>query len=197
MTTEPMATEPQWTGDREAKPAPGRLRRVQALINTLDLETGQDRLADAAHARPWLVANGLLGPEDPLSREDLELVVDFREALRDMVDRSPQGHGRARDPAVCERIGASVGARVEVTGDGEVRLAPLGEAVPARLLQMLLDIRDAQHDGSWRHLKACANEECRWVFYDRSRNHAGAWCEMATCGNQAKNREFRARRRVT
>ena len=47
----------------EAKPAPGPLRRVQALINTIDRESGQDRLATADDARPWLVANGLLGAD--------------------------------------------------------------------------------------------------------------------------------------
>jgi hypothetical protein len=53
--------------------------------------------------------------------------------------------------------------------------------------------RDAQRDGTWTRLKACANDECQWAFYDRSRNHGGAWCEMAACGNKLKNRAFRAR----
>ena len=56
-------------------------------------------------------------------------------------------------------------------------------------------MRDAQRDGSWARLKACANDECQWAFYDRSRNHGGTWCEMSACGNKLKNREFRARRR--
>jgi predicted RNA-binding Zn ribbon-like protein len=42
---------------------------------------------------------------------------------------------------------------------------------------------------------ACANDDCQWAFYDRSRNHGGTWCDMATCGNKLKNRDFRARRR--
>jgi predicted RNA-binding Zn ribbon-like protein len=49
--------------------------------------------------------------------------------------------------------------------------------------------------GSWSRLKVCGNSECRWVFYDRSRNQQGRWCEMAVCGNRLKNRAFRARRR--
>ena len=62
-----------------------------------------------------------------------------------------------------------------------------------RLVELLLIIRDAQRDGTWARLKACANDECQWAFYDRSRNHGGAWCEMAACGNKLKNRAFRAR----
>jgi predicted RNA-binding Zn ribbon-like protein len=39
----------------------------------------------------------------------------------------------------------------------------------------------------------CANDECRWAFYDRSHSRRGAWCDMATCGNLIKNRNLRAR----
>ena len=45
-------TSTQWLGDIEAKPAPEPLRRVQAFINTIDLESGRDRLANAEDARP-------------------------------------------------------------------------------------------------------------------------------------------------
>jgi predicted RNA-binding Zn ribbon-like protein len=44
-------------------------------------------------------------------------------------------------------------------------------------------------------LKVCANSECQWAFYDRSRNQQGNWCDMAVCGNRLKNRQLRARRR--
>ena len=60
---------------------------------------------------------------------------------------------------------------------------------------LLLVIRDAQHDGSWQRLKACGNPDCRWAFYDRSHSRAGAWCDMATCGNRIKNRRLRQRQR--
>ena len=73
--------------------------------------------------------------------------------------------------------------------------APVAK-VADRLLNLLLVIKDAQLDGSWEMLKACANEECQWAFYDRSRNHGGTWCVMASCGNKLKNRDFRARKRA-
>ncbi len=44
-------------------------------------------------------------------------------------------------------------------------------------------------------LKVCANPDCRWVFYDESRNLSRRWCEAATCGNLMKVRRFRSRRR--
>ena len=86
-------------------------------------------------------------------------------------------------------------ARADFDDRGEVLLSATGDSVPARLIELLLIIRDAQRDGTWARLKACGNDECQWAFYDRSRNHGGTWCEMSSCGNKLKNREFRARRR--
>ena len=56
---------------------------------------------------------------------------------------------------------------------------------------LILIVRDAQRDGSWKRLKACRNDECLWAFYDRSHAGRGAWCDMATCGNRIKNRNLR------
>jgi hypothetical protein len=63
------------------------------------------------------------------------------------------------------------------------------------LFELLLIIRAAQENGTWTRLKVCANPDCRWVYYDRSRNQQGHWCDMAVCGNRLKNRRLRARRR--
>jgi predicted RNA-binding Zn ribbon-like protein len=51
----------------------------------------------------------------------------------------------------------------------------------------------AQADGSWERLKACRDEECRWVFYDSSRNRSGTWCDMGLCGSRTKVRAYRQR----
>jgi len=188
-------TSAPWPGDAEAKPAPDPLRRVQALANTVDRESGLDRLADAADAGPWLAANGLLAPAQAPTRDDLDLVVGVREALRALVLHN--SGGPAPDDAataVLSSLAEDGSVRVALDG-GTVSLTTDGESVRAGLLALLLVVRDAQLDGTWSHLKTCANEECLWVFYDRSRNHGGTWCDMSTCGNKLKNRDFRARRR--
>ena len=131
-----------------------------------------------------------------LSDTDRRTAVDVREALRALVIHNtggPQPGSVALAPL--RRIAEAGQALATLGDDGRVRLEPSGDSLPARLLGLLLIVKDAQDDGTWEHLKACANEECRWAFYDRSRNHGGTWCEMATCGNKLKNREFRARKR--
>jgi len=191
-----VAEPTRWLADEESKPAPGPLLRIQALVNTVELPAGPDRLADPGDAGPWLVDNGLMAPGAKPSDVDLQHVRDVREALRAILV------GNSGGPVPTEAqwrplraVAAGGVARVDVHADGTVGLAAAGDSVAERLVDLLLIMREAQRDGSWARLKVCANDECRWAFYDRSRNHGGTWCEMSSCGNKLKNREFRARRR--
>lgn len=186
-----------WLGDAEAKPAPGALRRVQAFVNTIDLESGQDRLADASDARPWLTDNDLLAPGATLTTDDLRLLSGVRESVRALIIQNSGGpNPDAEVMAPLRSISESSSVRAALDEKGVVTLSPDGETVPARLLSLLLIVKEAQVDGTWSHMKVCANDDCLWAFYDRSRNHGGTWCDMATCGNKLKNRDFRARRRA-
>jgi predicted RNA-binding Zn ribbon-like protein len=187
----------QWTADNETRPAPAPLDRIQSLVNTLDAEIGQDRLAQVADARPWLIAQGFLDTEAPLTDADLEHVRSIREALRLLlVDNTGGPPVDAEALAVLQRVAAAGGMRAAVDGNGHIELRAVGTSLTERLADLLIVIRDAQRDGSWARLKACANEDCRWVFYDQSRNRGGSWCDMAACGNRLKNRDFRARHRA-
>jgi predicted RNA-binding Zn ribbon-like protein len=188
----------RWPGDDEPKPAPEPLILVQALVNTVELPDGADRLADPSDARPWLVDNNLLAPRGRLAEADLELVRAVREALRAMLVHNAGGPPPNKPALTVLRTVADSGiARADFDEDGRVFIAAGGDSVRDRLVELLLIIRDAQRDGTWDRLKACANDECQWAFYDRSRNHGGTWCEMAACGNKLKNREFRARRKAS
>jgi predicted RNA-binding Zn ribbon-like protein len=50
---------------------------------------------------------------------------------------------------------------------------------------------DKLHD-----VRACAAEDCRWLFLDISKNHSRRWCDMETCGNQAKARRHYSRKKA-
>jgi predicted RNA-binding Zn ribbon-like protein len=185
-----------WQGDDENKPAPEPLFRIQALVNTREIDTGLDRLADPADARPWLLDHGLLAADATLTPDDLGIAIGVREALRAILVHNAGGPAPGRDAlAALRTVAAANDARAVLDDDGSVRLARVGDSLPARLLELLLAVKDAQLDGTWDRLKACRNDDCQWAFYDRSRNHGGVWCDMAACGNRLKNRDFRARRR--
>jgi predicted RNA-binding Zn ribbon-like protein len=192
-----VADATRWLADEEPKPAPRPLLRVQALVNTVELPAGPDRLADPADARPWLIDNDLMAPDAGLSAADLQTLRDVREALRALLMRNGGGRSPTNAELAPLRVVAAGGAvRAEFDADGVVQLAAAGDSLTERLVELVLIVRDAQHDGSWMRLKVCANDECRWAFYDRSRNRGGTWCEMSACGNKLNNREFRARRKT-
>ena len=76
-------------------------------------------------------------------------------------------------------------------GAGAATLEPAGgDAVVAGLLA---DVHRSHAAGEWTRLKACANPDCQWVYYDGSRNRSGRWCSMNECGDVMKARAYRRR----
>lgn len=77
--------------------------------------------------------------------------------------------------------------------DGAVRLSPAGG--DGLVADLLADVHRAHAAGEWPRLKACANPDCQWIYYDASRNRAGRWCSMNECGDVMKARAYRQRSR--
>ncbi|MBV8217430.1 MAG: CGNR zinc finger domain-containing protein [Solirubrobacterales bacterium] len=197
-----MSNLPAWYPDSdEAKPAPMPLLRVQAFLNTVDLEEGLDRLADPDEARDWLIDAGLLSPDRPVSAAELAAGREVRDCLRSLLEAGSGSLGdgdgvRAEDLETLRTLAAEHSARLTVASGGALGIeCSSADTLGDGLFELLLIIRGAQEDGSWSRLKMCANPDCQWVFYDRSRNQQGNWCDMAVCGNRLKNRQLRARRR--
>ncbi|HUA47637.1 MAG TPA: CGNR zinc finger domain-containing protein [Solirubrobacteraceae bacterium] len=193
-----MSAVPSWFPASETKPAPMPLLVVQAFVNTLDLEDGTDLLGDPRTARDWLVDARLLDPAARPSASGLELAREMRESLRRLLRRDGHAVGGIDDVELTplRKVAATRRARLTVGEGGAIELEnarnqDLGDA----LFQLLLIVHGAQEDGTWERLKVCANDECQWAFFDRSRNQQGNWCDMAVCGNRLKNRQLRARRR--
>jgi predicted RNA-binding Zn ribbon-like protein len=184
-----MTPVPSWYpfDPEEAKPAPEPLLLVQAFLNTRDFEADRDLLEDREEARRWLTAAGLLAKGAGLTAPELESARAVRDGIRSLVEGGG-GLKPLRELAEAHRV------RLLVRKNGELTLEPAGpENLGDGLFGLLLVIRQAQQDGTWSRLHACANPECRWVFYDSSRNQQGNWCDMAVCGNRLKNRRLRAR----
>lgn len=192
-----MPDLPGWYPDQdEAKPAPMPLLLVQAFVNTRELEGQTDLLGDPDAARTWLVAAGLLRPDCSIELADLDLARAVRESIRGLLE-SADGElpPEARLNAL-RRLAEAHCARLLVGDRGVLAIEnSKREDLADGLFDLLLIIHGAQEDGTWTRLKACGNPDCRWVYYDRSRNQQGNWCDMAVCGNRLKNRNLRARRR--
>jgi hypothetical protein len=84
--------------------------------------------------------------------------------------------------------------RLSIDFSEEPRLVSRASGVDAVVGRVLAATFLATLDGTWKRLKACRNHDCRWSFYDYSKNRSASWCSMQLCGNRTKTRAYRARR---
>ena len=66
----------------------------------------------------------------------------------------------------------------------------------AGLSLLVGELYDGSINGTLDRLKMCAAEECRRVFFDRSKPATRRWCMSTLCGNRIKTRTYRERHRV-
>ncbi len=159
---------------------------VLAFLNTIDVQQDTDVLADPGRWRDWATGLGL----DPPTADDrmnglIEQVTAVRDALRAAVvdGRDPGGARIAAGPAAgLIRVELLGGVPTLVAGD------PLGAVLAAAARLAVL--------GDWDRVKICPADDCRWAFFDHSRNRSRTWCSMRVCGNRTKARNWRERARL-
>jgi len=180
--------DPSWPPGREA---PGTLELVRRFMNTTNLESGADQLGSTAGAQAWLRAEGHAIPAR-LTVADVDRLRRLREQLRDVVSWRDVADGdeARRD---LDRLTADIGFRV--------RFAPVAH-LDARATGtdrfigwIVATVHEATIAGTWRRLKSCRNEHCRWVYFDQSKNASGNWCLTGACGARLKARAYRQRRK--
>ena len=178
-----------------SKPAPGRLRKIQAFVNSAELSTGREDFDSPETLREWLLANALILPDAAIDGEALQAARRAREALRSMLLAN---NGANPDPTALEaleRLCVQAELTLRFQPDGTAILAAQSPGIEGALGALFAIVFEATIDGTWSRLKACPDEECKWAFFDHSRNRSGTWCTMATCGNRHKARQYRDRRR--
>ncbi|MFC4859101.1 CGNR zinc finger domain-containing protein [Actinophytocola glycyrrhizae] len=144
---------------------------VVDFLNTVDHDAHTDVLSDPDAWRRWLADRGLA---------DSTAVRAVRSALRAAVG----------DP-VGSPAGAAAAVTVELAADGVPRLVAadvVGAVLAAASRLAVL--------GQWARVKICPAGDCRWAFFDRSRNRSRTWCSMQVCGNREKARAWRSRGQV-
>lgn len=81
--------------------------------------------------------------------------------------------------------------------DGTLELAVVSHSSEMnQLIQMIvLSFIELTIMSDRRRIKACANPECHWYFYDESKNSSRRWCD-GTCRSLMKVRAFRKRKSI-
>lgn len=136
---------------------------VLEFLNTVSHETHTDVLDDPTAWHRWLAAHALTE-----GTGDVRVV---RDALRAAVG----------DSVAPVAVSASVTIDLPVSGTPRLTAPDVVGAVLAAATRLVVR-------GTWARVKICPARDCRWAFYDRSRNHSRTWCAMQVCGNREKAR---------
>jgi predicted RNA-binding Zn ribbon-like protein len=170
------------------------------FVNTLALERGEpvEHLETAVAGASWLQQHGLLhdGAAARVRDDALTRIRQTRAALRELVDAAHED--RAPSVSAIDQLNEALRVR-EITrlvasADG-IRLDhrhtddPIGEALAHLADPIVREVTSGRRD----RLRACANDGCRWVFYDASPTGRRRWCDMSSCGNRAKAARHRVR----
>jgi predicted RNA-binding Zn ribbon-like protein len=174
-------------------PAPNELAVIEAFVNTVDLEDGDEALAIPSDLSDWLAEWALATPGEAFDHEDLARARDVREALRALLLANNEGELDPAAPATLNAAADRARLTVTVDGHGHARVEPLTVGIDRVLGHLLAIVARAQADGTWERMKACPWHTCHVAFYDHSRNRSRTWCSMAVCGNRAKAQTYRRR----
>jgi predicted RNA-binding Zn ribbon-like protein len=174
---------------------PHNLQLVIDFVNTLDVETGEDRTDTPAQLAQWLDEQGLRPRAEPeLDAGELAQAIGLRESLRTvLVSHNVRDQTAAEATHHLEEVAEQGRLSVCFGPDGAVDIAPRAVGYPGVLARLLVPVTHAAMDGSWARVKACVADDCQWAFYDSSRNRSGRWCDMAVCGNREKVRTYRSK----
>jgi predicted RNA-binding Zn ribbon-like protein len=175
---------------------------VGLLLMLLTTRYGQqgrrhDDWPDRAAMEDWLRKHNLIAAEDMVTEGDFRRAVAMREALRQLLRRSPEAdsaHDDAR--ATLGGIASHLLLKVDIVSASVSRLSPESGGVDGFLAQVLAEMYTSMATGTWQRLKVCHNTACSRAFYDGSRNRSALWCSAKACGNRMHARAYRQQRRA-
>jgi predicted RNA-binding Zn ribbon-like protein len=176
--------------DKQEVPEYARLLRD--FTNTVDEPNSIEALPNGHDLAQWLRHYGLLSKSVEATPGELALALRLRSGLRTAMAQ----HHDGISAAVPELDSACRALPLRVAFDEVApRLEPVASGVLGALSRLVAAIATAQSDGGWRRLKLCRADDCRYSFYDGSKNRSRHWCSMSSCGNRQKTRTYRSRTR--
>jgi predicted RNA-binding Zn ribbon-like protein len=192
---------------RESKKfhVPDELANLYDFANTLDMRhfthhgvphAQGDDLANARELASWMSQRGLLFTGARITPAMFATALDLRRLVRDYLQSDPPERSRNKDAArALNKMLKLFPLSVTVRDDGGMLLRGAREDALAGLSSVVAELYDGSRNGTLDRLKMCASDECRRVFFDRSKPATRRWCMSSLCGNRMKTRSYRERRR--
>ena len=192
---------------RESKKfnVPDELANLYDFANTLDVRhfthhgvphPQADELTSARELAAWMSQRGLSPASARITPAMLATAIELRTLVRDYLQCDPLQRSGNRDAVRALNKTLKLFPLLVATGDDRgMVLRPAREDALAGLSPIVAELYDGSRNGTLDRLKMCASDECRRVFFDRSKPSTRRWCMSSLCGNRMKTRSYRERQR--
>jgi len=191
---------------RESKKfgVPDELANLYDFANTLDVRhfthhgvphPQGDELTHARELAAWMSQRGLSSTSAKITPAMLASAIELRSLIRDYLQCDPIERSRNKDATRALNKTLKLFPLVVTAGNDGMVLRSAREDALAGLSPIVAELYDGSRNGTLGRLKMCASDECRRVFFDRSKPSTRRWCMSSLCGNRMKTRSYRERQR--
>ena len=184
---------------------PDQLANLYDFANTLDVRhfthhgiphVQGDELSGPRELGAWMAKRGLLFTSARITPPMFDVALKLRASIRAYLQCDPAE--RRTNKETVQSLNTALKlfplvVRAQV--DRGMVLGAARDDALAGLSAVVAELYDGSVRGTLNRLKMCAAEECRRVFFDRSKPATRRWCTSTLCGNRVKTRNYRERHR--
>jgi predicted RNA-binding Zn ribbon-like protein len=184
---------------------PDELANLYDFANSLDVRhfthhgvqhVQSDELKGPRELCAWMSQRGLLFTSAKITPAMFDAALQLRASVRAYLGIDPAERRKAGDAVRSLNKAMRLFPQVaEARNDGVMVLRAARDDALAGLSVVVAEMYDGSLRGTLDRLKTCAAEECRRVFFDRSKPATRRWCMSTLCGNRTKTRTYRERQR--
>jgi predicted RNA-binding Zn ribbon-like protein len=184
---------------------PDQLANLYDFANSLDVRhfthhgvqhVQGDELSGPRELGAWMSQRGLLFTSAKITPAMFDAALQLRAGIRAYLQCDPAERRRSKDAMqALDTAMRLFPLLAEARGDRGMVLRGARNDALAGLSAVVAELYDGSVTGILDRLKTCAAEECRRVFFDRSKPATRRWCMSTLCGNRMKTRTYRERHR--
>jgi len=184
---------------------PDELANLYDFANSLDVRhfthhgvqhLQSDELKGPRELSVWMSQRGLLWSGAKITPAMFDTALQLRSSVRTYLENDPAERRKTGDAVRSLNKAMRLFPLVaEARNDAVMALRAARDDALAGLSVVVAEMYDGSVRGTLDRLKTCAAEECRRVFFDRSKPATRRWCMSTLCGNRTKTRTYRARQR--